>query len=379
MATDANPYQSMLKQIYEDAEYVNHPHAKMIRLSDVIATRLEWLWEPYIPLGKITLLMGDPGLGKSLLTTTIAAHVSMGRSWPAGNSTCKPGSVILLSAEDDAADTIRPRLEIAKANLDQIQILQAVIQVDQQTAIPQERHFSLAKDILVLKEVLAHSQNCRLIIIDPVSAYLQSIDTNKNSDVRALFAPLAHLAQEYHAAIVCITHLNKSSTKAAYKANGSIAFSAAARAAYLIGQDPGDPSRRLVVPVKVNLSKEMDGFAYRIQNTHTNHGPHPKLEFDTEPVFATADDIVGLGAGDSKREPELERAMNWLRSYLSLGPRSTNEIQEAAIDYGFSRATTRRAQDKLGITPRKTGFNDGWIWELPPKVLNLDKDAQLDS
>jgi len=344
-----------------------YPLAVTVRVSDVKAELLEWLWAPYIPLGKVTLLIGDPDLGKSLLTTTIAAFVSTAREWPIGSPECKQGSVILLSAEDDVADTIRPRLEASQADLTQIHTLAMIVDYEKDLKRLQERSFSLTKDISALDDVLSRSKNCRLVVIDPLSAYLQGVDSHRNSDVRTILAPLAKLAQEHHLAILGVTHLNKSGGPAAYRANGSIAFTAAARAVYAIGRDPNDPERRLVAPVKANLVAEAHGFAYRLQTVDTNVGAQPVIEFDPTPVDATADDILSFSTGNPKHEPELEKAVNWLKHFLILGPQSVNHIQEAAIDYGYSWATTRRAQIQLGIKPSKTGFNGGWVWELPQR------------
>jgi RecA-family ATPase len=181
------------------------PHAILKSLVGVTRELLEWLWPGRIPLGKLTLLAGDPGLGKSFVTLDMAARVSRGDAWPDMPLLKQtPGNVILLNAEDDLADTIAPRLD--KAHADDARIL-ALEGVETQG---RRRQFSLEIDVPRLEEVLVENTETRLVVIDPLAAYCGAVDSHKNSDVRGLLAPLAELAGQHRVAIVSVTHLSKS-------------------------------------------------------------------------------------------------------------------------------------------------------------------------
>jgi putative DNA primase/helicase len=235
------------------------PRPVTVCLANVQPEPLHWLWPGRIPLGKLTLIAGDPGLGKSFVTLDVAARVSSGTPWPdLPDEETASGSVILLSAEDDLADTIRPRLDAAGADAARVVALKGVL-------LPESAgvtHFSLAMDIPQLEEVILQVEDVRLVVIDPVTAYLGRADGHKNAEIRGLLAPLAELASAHRVSVVCVTHLNKAAgTKALYRAMGSLAFAAAARAVWLVTRDKDDPARRLMLPAKMNLAPEVTGLA----------------------------------------------------------------------------------------------------------------------
>jgi RecA-family ATPase len=208
---------------------VNEPATSspiIVPLDSVVREQLDWLWPGRIPLGKLTLLAGDPGLGKSFVTLDMAARVSRGSEWPDLPLIEQPsGGVVLLNAEDDLADTIAPRLDQAGADDSQIVAFEGV------RTGRKKRLIALDTDIPRLEEVLINRPNVRLVVIDPLSAYCGGIDSHKNSEVRGLLAQLAVLAHRHRVAVVAVTHLNKSrDKKAVYRAMGSLAFAAAARA-----------------------------------------------------------------------------------------------------------------------------------------------------
>ena len=237
------------------------PEAIIRRLTSVAREQLEWLWPGRIPLGKLTLLAGDPGLGKSFVTLDIAARVSRGASWPdLALLNQSPAGVVLFNAEDDLADTIAPRLDKAEADD------RNVVAVEGVAMMGHRRCFSLEQDLPRLAEVVEQNPGTRLVVIDPISAYTGKVDSHNNTEVRGLLAPLAEVAGRYHLAIVAVTHLSKSGgTKAVYRAMGSLAFAAASRAVWAIVKDLNDPQRRLFLPAKLNLAQDPDGMAYRIK------------------------------------------------------------------------------------------------------------------
>ena len=330
-------------------------------MADVKSEPISWLWPGRIALGKLTLIAGDPGLGKSLLTATMAATVSKGYVWPLEDTASPIGSVVLLSAEDDPADTIKPRLDAAEADSNRIHVVRAIRGVDIDSK-PNERTFSLKRDLPILEELLRSLLDCKLIVIDPISAYLEGADSHNNTDIRGLLAPLAKLASDHHVAIVLVQHLNKSSGGSAmYRPTGSVAFIAAARAAYIVTKDQQNPNRRLVMPVKNNLAKDNTGLAYSVIEAENGA---PVLVWEKEAVTMTADEA--LAPSDSSEEKtDTDWAIDFLEDELVTQGLSAVEVHKRAKEAGISKKSLRRAQDKLGIKPKKAGFNQGWIWSLP--------------
>ena len=332
---------------------------KLIRMDDVQAEALEWLWPGRVPLGKVTLIAGDPGLGKSLATLDMAARVSTGREWPDGGPNML-GAAIVLSAEDGLADTIRPRLEAAGADLSHV-------------AVPDNEHgpsLALCRDSLeeTLDELEAMEglRPPRLVVVDPITAYLGGIDSHKDSDVRTVLAPLASLAASRRVAIVLVAHLNKSQDqRAIHRTTGSVAFTASARAVWLVAKDKSDPQRRLFVPAKHNLGPDSAGMAYSIGTKELPKvGEVPVIRWEGDEVHLTADDVLGGPPG--RRSPRQEHAEEWLISRLEDGPRSASEVFEEAEREGITKPTLRRAKEALNVRPRKRPeFQGPWEWSLP--------------
>src|SRR5262245_1316544 len=157
----------------------------VVKLADVQPEQVQWLWPGRIALGKLTLIAGEPGLGKSFLTLDIAARVTTGEKWPDDPTTFKlPGSVVLLSAEDDVADTIRPRLDAAGADVNHVHAIQAVEFKTDEADKPTRRTFNLERDLPALESTIAGLTDCQLVVIDPVSAYCGKVDSHNNSETR---------------------------------------------------------------------------------------------------------------------------------------------------------------------------------------------------
>jgi putative DNA primase/helicase len=334
------------------------PHAVVKFVNQVERQELEWLWPGRIPLGKLTLLAGDPGLGKSFVTLDMAARVSRGECWPDLPLLKQtPAGVVLFNAEDDLADTIAPRLDRAGADDTRILAVEGV-------AIQEKRrHFSLEVDLPRLEEVLRDHPETRLVIIDPIAAYCGKVDSHKNSDVRGLLAPLAELAARYRVAVVSVTHLSKSGgNKAVYRAMGSLAFAAAARAVWAVVKDTDDPQRRLFLPAKMNLAGDPSGLAYRITDG--------RVAWESGSVHLHADDAFAAEAAAAERKPmhrggERREAAEWLKEQLAEGPTAATEIIETGEQYGFSKRTLQRALTSIDGERRKESFEGAWMWYLP--------------
>lgn len=344
------------------------PYRLVISPLSVIPTReLEWLWLGYLPLGKCVLLVGDPGLGKSMLTCDLSAPVSAGRGWPDGAPAAVRGDVLILTAEDGLDDTVKPRVQAAGGDLDAVHALTAV----RATVTGDDRSFSLDVDAELLARELAaraaRGRPVRLVTIDPLVAFMGPGDTHVDAAVRRALTPLARIAEEFRVTVLCVMHLNKSVQQhAIYRPGGSIAFVAQARAVFAVTRDtePGSKAR-LLVPVKMNLAPAPAALRFHIA------GAPPSLAWDAEPVLDVDVDAILRGAhedDDGDDSPtKAETARDFLRAELEAGPREVEELLRIARELGISRRTLERAKKALGVKATRRGFGpDGrWWWELP--------------
>lgn len=334
----------------------------IVNTLDTIPTKpVRWLWPRRAAIGKVTLIAGDPGLGKSFVTLDLAAQVSTG-VLPALTSACEPGphDVLLLSAEDDAGDTIRPRLEKLRADLSRVHIVRGV-KLDECRRV---RQVSLDEHLAQLADCIKLMKSPKLVIIDPISAYMGKVDSHNNAETRALLAELARFAEHFGVAVVCVTHLNKSGSqsKAVYRAMGSLAFTAAARIVMLVSKHPDDPDKRVVVPVKNNLTRDAETLVYRIDDD--------TLSWVDETCAYTADDLES--AGDTADKPDaLGEAVDWLAMVLSDGPKPAKQLVGEAKEVGIADRTLKRAKSLLKVYAVKdTGERGKWCWALNPKGAN---------
>lgn len=321
-------------------------------LADVEPTPIDWLWYGRIALGKLTVIAGHAGLGKSFLTCDIAARVSAGLPWPDEVGACPQGDVLVLNAEDDPGDTIRPRLDAAGADVRRVHFIDGV---DGMTA-GEIDPFDLARDSRILREHIEQTPGVKLVTIDPVTAYVGQVDDHRNSEVRGLLRPLAELARDTGVAIVIVTHLNKGAGEAINRVIGSIAWGAAARAVWAVIRDPADADRRLFLNIKNNLGLETLGLAYRIAPPSDGEGLQahvgtPRIEWEDEPLKIRADDIM-VGQPDAEpatapAAPARSEAESFLREVLKDGPVPTKSVQAEARAAGIKWATVRRAKDAL--------------------------------
>jgi len=336
------------------------------------AEPVEWFWPGRIPIGKVTLLVGDPGHGKSLVALDVAARVSRGADWPAvlgeqkaatvgrgdrpecaitghardGRSRLSgsPGSVLILSAEDDLADTIRSRLDAAGADPERVFVLPTLV--------------DLRNEFAELRAAVDRLRDCRLIIIDPINAYVGPADSHFHTVVRRVLAPLARLAAEKRIAVLAVTHLRKSDGAAIRRAAGSMGFVAAARAVWTVCRDPADPDRRLFLPLKNNLAAAACGLAYTIEP----RGPlaAPAVVWDPTPLTIATTDALTSPKPPLQPSTERAEARQWLREALTGGPRPAKLVIEEGEQRGFLRRTLQRAFHELDGHTAKRGLVQGW-------------------
>src|SRR5262249_28196253 len=332
---------------------------------DIKPEQIEWLWEGRLARGKHTAIAGEPGLGKSQAGIDIAATITRGKAWPNGEGTASKGRVVILSAEDDAADTIVPRLIAAGADLDQVEILQAIRQDNI------HRPFSLQTDLCLLEEKLRALGDVRLIEIDPISAYFggsKKADSHNDVDVRTVLAPVTDMANRLDIAILSIQDFNKSSggihAKSLHKFMGSIAFVAGPRMAFAIIEDSDNALRRLFLHVKNNLAPPPPGLAFQIEQAAlVDYGmTASRIAWEAGTVNITADEAISA-VRSKDVAPALEEAKQFLASLVGQESMSAKQIEKEAKEAGLSWATVRRAKDELGYKSVKAGLDDGWVWK----------------
>jgi hypothetical protein len=347
----------------DSADVIGGP--MLVRMADIEAREVRWLWSGRIPLGRITLLVGRPGEGKSFFTMDATAHVSTGSPWPDG-APCVRGSALIISGEDDPGDTIRPRLDAHGADVTRVHLLSMVRRIDQDGK-QFDVMFSL-NDLRALEPALQRLADCKLIVIDPIGSFLGSdIDAHRDNEVRSILAPVAKLAEKYGPAVLVVAHRRKSAGSVADDlALGSRAFTGIARAVWHLTRDMQDKARRLLLPGKNNLAREGDGLAFTIA------GDPPAILWEREPVQMSADDALAIendgGTEDAKPGPEPRArlaAEDWLRQLLAAGDVSAAKVKAEAKAAGMNYRTVQRAADALGVIREKNTFDGGWQWRFP--------------
>jgi putative DNA primase/helicase len=333
---------------------------RVITLSSVQPKAVEWLWPGYLPLGKLSILEGDPGLGKSTLSIAIAAAVTRGYGLP-GMATTAPADVILITYEDDLADTIRPRLDAAGADLDRVHTFYL-----KETSSSTERYLSLPRDIPELRSVVEEKQ-ARYVIVDPLVAALSAeTDSYKDADIRRVLAPLAQLAEDTRAALMGVRHLNKArGGRAIASGGGSIGIAAAARIVLALHPDPDSPEHgRVLAIVKSNLAKMAPSVAFALatqENGCARVAWAGTSNHSAETLTALRSDENGETTG------ALREAEEWLAAQLEEGPMTRRDLQKAAQDAGHGWRTVERASERLKTSKQSKGFgrSKASVWSLP--------------
>ena len=358
--------QDRCREVKDAKEYFKKYGLRIQKASDVKIRPIKWLWPGVLAQGKLVIIAGDPGLGKSQVCLFISAIVSTGGEWPVSEETCDKGSVLILSAEDGAEDTIVPRLNAVSADLEHIHIVHAV-KLDEK----KERAFDFTKDVEQLRHIVKRIDNVRLIVVDPISAYMGKTDSHRNAEVRAALTPAVEFAEEIGACLLCVTHLNKGRTgNALSRITGSIAFIAAARASFLVSRDNDDPDRRLMLPLKNNLAKDTHGFGYRIEEHNLSGIETSNVTWEKDSVDLTAEEVLSdyVGRLDNRGNAE-----NFLLQELAGGLKiPCKELYERAEEMGISPKVLWTVKDKIGVQANKVDFKGGWVWHLPLEVLPED-------
>jgi hypothetical protein len=336
----------------------------IVRLAEVAPEAVQWLWPGRLARGKYHLVSGEPGVGKSHLLLDAAARLSRGQAWPDHSGDAPLGRTLILAAEDDAGDTIRPRLDRLGGDPTQISILTGF----RNRAAPEiEQALTLTRDLDMLAAAIAQ-EHPTLIVIDPITAYLGGVDTHRDADTRAVLAPLIKLVAGTDAALVAIGHLSKDAQRAAlHRPGGSIAFVAAARIVLGVVADPQatstGPRRSFLVPLKSNISAPSPTLAFCFNDSTGLAWEPDAVDLDIEALFRPTT------PADREAQTEAEVLLRQLFEDEAW-PLAAKAASAAARAHGIADRTLRRAANKLGIRIARQGFgNKGqWLWHKPAAI-----------
>jgi putative DNA primase/helicase len=361
----AGPESNLDQSVAHHSPAVTERGVRMTCVTQFEPRKVEWLWANRIPLGMITILAGDPKLGKSFVTLALAAAVSRGLPLPQSDLPDRPASAILMSAEDDPARTIAPRLVAAGADLSKIHIIESIELANGSEALP-----SLRADIDAVSAAATRLGDCRLIVIDPVAAYLGGVDDNRNAALRGVLSPLKSLAERLRAAVVLVSHLTKAPSQCGkHRIVGSIAYLGACRASFLFVPDPRDRSGRRVLMVDNggNAAPLAPTLAYTIEDSS---GRGPQVIWSDEPVTIGVDEALRprrqLPA--KRHDSESTECQRWLRETLAAasGRMLATEVRRAGKEAGFPWRTIQHARTRVRATKAREGFGPGSkvYWQL---------------
>ena len=323
----------------------NNVELELINMADVEATEVEWLWYPYIPYGKITIIQGDPGEGKTTLVLNLAAMLSKGQELPESYNAAEPINIIYQTAEDGLSDTVKPRLVAANADYSRITVID---ESKVELSLTDER----------LEQAIIRTQ-ARLVILDPLQAYIGSnVDMHRANEIRPIMKHIADVAQKYNCSIVLVGHLNKAmGMKSSYRGLGSIDIPASARSVLLVGRIKDNPTIRVMAQVKSSLAPEGEPIAFEL-NKETGFRFIGKYDI-------SVDDLLNGTSSVSK----VEQAEKLLKDELSEGTAiPQKQLLFKAQLRDISERTLNEAKKNLRVKSVKR--NDKWYWQLSKEECN---------
>ena len=314
---------------------------KLIHMSDVEAEEIKWLWYPYIPFGKITVIQGDPGDGKTTVVLAIAAALTMGLPLPESKTAAEPMSVIFQTAEDGLGDTVKPRLLQSGADCER------VIVIDES-----EKELSLS-DVRIEQAIT--QTGAKLFILDPLQAYLGAdVDMHRANEIRPVLKRISAIAEKTGCAIVVIGHLNKGTNKSQYRGLGSIDIQAAARSVLTVGRLKDKPYTRAIAQGKNNLAPEGKTIGFELD---------PMTGFRWAGVLEMTIDEL-LSSAMPERDTTYDKAIDFLKNELADGNKAAAFLYEKAKESGISERTLRSAKQALALGSFKK--DNRWYWAALP-------------
>jgi AAA domain len=345
--------------------------------SQIVARPLAWLWPGHLPLGKLTIFDGDPGVGKSLVALDLCARLSRGQPFPDGSPSPGPCNSIVLGVEDKDDDTVNPRLQALGADLARVFVLDPVDRDGRLRCFPEL--------LAVLDQALART-GAKLLVIDPIMAFLgPGIQSNSEQSLRQVLFALMQLAAKYQCVILLIRHLNKrEGGRALYRGGGSIGFAGVCRSGWLIAGDPEHPDHFVLAKQKSNLGPPQPSLAFTVVAL----GDGLAIPNWLGPVRWTADQLVARKSPVPSSSFPRDRAREFLQDALEDGPVTVRELWPLAEAQGFSERTLRRAKGQLDIRTVRVWIDGGpvtyWKFDgqqlpdsVPPEAIPPDLEPWL--
>lgn len=355
----ANNFEELNQEIQEIFEQ-RAPRAIARKLSEIEIETVTWLWPNFLPDRKLTILDGMPGVGKSTLTSEIAARITSGTGFPNGE-TIDPKRVVFIAVEDGVADTIKPRVLAAGGNDDYVHSIHIEQNGDEITP-------DLEVHLPAIRDVIEEIGNVGLLIIDPIMALLgNSVDSYRDQDVRKVTTPLGRLAEELNLAILIVRHPNKgSSNNSLLRGGGSMAFIGAARVGWVVGKNPENPDIRVLAISKSNIGTMSESLEFQLVNDSTYECA--RIQWLGSSKF-TADNLYETQNIEEKSLTD--EGMDWLQEFLSEGGMDSATIKREAEKLGISPKVLRRAREKLNVVTRRegSGTKHTTLWSLPTSLM----------
>jgi len=360
-----------LAEINTSREATRH-EVILINGADITPEPVRWLWPDWLALGKMHILAGAPGQGKTTIALAFAATVTCGGRWPDGTQ-CEPGNVLVWSGEDDPKDTLLPRLMAAGADRNRVWFVSG-------TRIGGEaKTFDPARDMPALEAQATDIGGVKLLVVDPVVSAVTG-DSHKNTEVRRSLQPIVDLASRLDAAVLGISHFSKGGQGGdpASRVVGSVAFTAVARVVLVAAKvkSEGGDDKRILARAKSNIGPDDGGFEYHVEQSETLPGISASYVAWGQLVVGNARELLAEpDAQSSDDKSAVDAAQDFLREALSDGPTPTKTLQAECKDAGVSWASVRRASEAIGVVKRK-GDGSVWYWSLPMLLNQLAQVAQ---
>jgi putative DNA primase/helicase len=337
--------------------------------ADLSPEPIEWLWCDWLAVGKLHLLAGAPGSGKTTIALALAASLTSGGNWPDGGL-IDAGNVLLWSGEDGVKDTLLPRFLSAGGDSKRLLFVAGAQQDGRDGQFDPSRHMAALEEV-------ARVHLPKLLILDPVVSAVAA-DSHKNTEVRRGLQPVVDLAERLGCAVLGITHLSKNTAgrDPLERISGSIAFGAVARVALATVKPADSDAPRRLVRAKSNIGPDTGGFEYRLFSA-----PVPGHDFNAQavewgqPLDGTARELMAVE--EPADEADTEDATAFLTGELRAGPVPTKDLKSAAAAHGYSWRTLQRVKQTLGIEAVKLGMKEGWAWKLPPNPLAAEERHEV--
>jgi putative DNA primase/helicase len=335
----------------------------LVNGSDLTPEPIRWLWPNWLALGKLHILAGAPGQGKTTIAIAMGATVTIGGRWPDG-SRCEPGNVLIWSGEDDPADTLLPRLIAAGADRSRCYF------VDGTRIGGKLDSFDPARDMAALEARAQQIGGVKLLIVDPVVSAVAG-DSHKNTEVRRALQPLVDLASRLDAAALGISHFSKggAGSDPASRVVGSIAFTAVARVVLVAAKvkpddDDDNKDRRILARGKSNIGPDDGGFEYHIDQIEALPGIRAARVSWGKAVQGTARELL-TDPDDQGDEAGSDTAELLMDELTADGWTNAETASQPLKSAGFTKKQIWTASKKLGVLRKKSGMNGGWLWRLP--------------